>query len=293
PAPGAAMPDPLGALIHTLTVEDPTQRCKSAAIVAETLRSMVRRALPEPEPDPEDGEMIDLSPEVLLAIPHYIARPDPRLVPAPEPTPEPPAPRPARKGRRRRPPLFFRVMGSGAVFCVAAAVAVPLLGSHRGSAREAQPAAPAAAAVKEAAAPPAAAQVKIQGTLKGWAKTWESGVWKLHAGYYQDPVERFRGGKRTRGDIARYRRMEAVQRGGVKIKALSTQVAQDGSAQVEVDTKWPRTHRQERIELRLKQVKGNWRIVSETLTPPRSSGPTVKDRPATQPSEEIRSARAL
>jgi serine/threonine-protein kinase len=79
----SAMPDPFGALIHTLLAEDPTQRPRSAGVVAETLQAMVRRAMPELGPDPEDGEVIDLSPEMLVAIPHYIASPAP-LPPLPQ-----------------------------------------------------------------------------------------------------------------------------------------------------------------------------------------------------------------
>jgi hypothetical protein len=289
-----AIPDPLAALIHTMTVDDPTQRCRSAALVAETLRAMVKRAVPEADLDPEDGETIDLSPDFLLAIPHYIARPDPRLVPAPKPEP---APEPVRRAprRRRRPLPFWRIAGTGATVAAvgAAALAWPLLGAMQPANHPASPEVPAAASPEKPAANPEEVQRKVSGAVKGWAKAWETRGWKLHAAYYQDPVPQFRGAPRTRGDIAQYRRKEARQRGLVKVRAVSTEVAADGTAQAQVATAWPRARREEQIILNLKRVRGNWRIVSETSKAvQRHAGPTVKQGPASG-TGHIRSARAL
>lgn len=78
PVPRGPSPvrDPLAALISTLMVDDPAKRPQSAGAIAETLRAMVRQALPPPEKcEDEVLELAELPSEWSLPFVNHVSSP--------------------------------------------------------------------------------------------------------------------------------------------------------------------------------------------------------------------------
>lgn len=297
PSPAAAMPDPLNALIHTLMAEDPTNRPRSVGVAAEMLQAMVRRALPEPEPLPDEDEVIDLTPDFLLRMPDYVVKPAARAEEAPvrSPAAVPSGqPGPAASSKRRLRPRYRRIARGimAAAFVGISLAGWRVFGSFRPAPVHAEPATPAAQVVPAAggkSASGAAAlsrrETSARQTLDAWARSW--GDWRLHAGFYAPSVARFHHRENAGRDIvARYRRLESRRQGRPRLQMLGTAEGADGSVTARVRAEWPEAAAPTTLVLRLRQVRGNWRICDER------AGAGTGDLPAPAQGDGERTVRA-